>query len=108
MSLVRDVEGRRSSLQKKTGIDPVDWAGAINLKEVSAASFVTGGKLEKILLVRMEKLNFPLLFKGIGDVTKDSCERRIFRYGYGGYLSLLFGGMFSSRTSPAFSWTGSG
>ena len=102
MSLVRDVEGRRSSLQKKTGIDPVDWAGAINLKEVSAASFVTGGKLEKILLVRMEKLNFPLLFKGIGDVTKDSCERRIFRYGYGGYLSLLFGGMFSLEDESCF------
>ena len=101
-SLVKDIEAKRSALKKAAGIDPESWAEALSLKEAATACFTAGGSLEKILLARVGQ-KFPrILFKGIQDVSETDFEDRIFQYGYQGYLSALFGGMFSLENESCF------
>lgn len=101
-SLVKDIEAGRAALKKATGTDPESWAEALALKEVATAQFTVGGNLEKILLARSGRKFPQLLFKGIQDVSEDDFEDKILPYGYKGYLSSLFGDMFSLEDESSF------
>ena len=101
-SLVKEIEAGRAALKKKTGIDPVEWASALDIKEVSSACFTAGGKPEKILLARLGHPAWNLLVKGIKDAPETKSEDRILPYRYSGFLAALFGKQFSAADESSF------
>ena len=101
-SLVKNIEAERATMKKNTGVDPVAWAEALALKEAAVAEFIAGGKLEKILLARLGQKFPKILFKGMQDVTQENCQDRIMPYAYKGYMSSLFGKMFSVENESDF------
>ena len=101
-TLVRNIESERSRLKKASGYEPADWAAALGLEEVAVAGFKVGGKLEKVILARLGRVNFPVLFKGITDIDEDDFEDLIRPYAYKGYLSSLFGNLFSTEDESSF------
>lgn len=95
-SLSKDMESEFAAMKKKTGISPEDWAAALGLKEVAAARFTAGGSLEKVLLAHIGRHGLRILLKGNDGVTEDDCQGKILDYAYQGYLSSLFGDLFSA------------
>ena len=101
-SLSRDIDAVTTALKKKAGYAPVVWAEALDLKEVGAASFYTGGNVEKILVARLGRLSEEVIFKGLENTDKDNCEGKIMDFRYGGFLKALFGPMFSLPQEQSF------
>ena len=101
-SLSRDIDAVTTALKKKAGYDPVVWAEALDLKEVGAASFYTGGNVEKILVARLGRLSEEVIFKGLENTDKDNSEGKIMDFRYGGFLKALFGPMFSLSQEQSF------
>ncbi len=89
-SLSKNIDRSFAELKKKAGIGPEEWAEALDLKEVAAAEFAVGGSLESVILARPGNLNPRLLCK-----VPELEENRIYDFTYGGFLSALFGRLFS-------------
>ena len=96
-SLSKDIKAARAGLKKSAGQDPVEWAVSLDIKEVAAAAFVTGGSLEKVLLVRTGKSAARILSE-----NQESPDNGIFEYKYKGYLASLFGEAFSLQDESSF------
>ncbi len=100
--LSRNIKNAVSSLSASAGIAPADWAEALELKEVAVASFMVSGKKEKVLLARPGKQNPHILFKGSDDAGAGDSEGKIHEYSYRGFLSALFGPLFSADDESCF------
>ena len=106
VSLSKDMKSAFGTMRKRTGISPEDWAAALGIREVAAATFQAGGRLEKVLLVHIGKHALPVLLKGNAGETEAGCRGKILDYVYKGYLSALFGDLFSAEDESHFLLTG--
>ena len=106
VSLSKDMKSAFGTMRKRTGISPEDWAAALGIREVAAATFQAGGRLEKVLLVHIGKHALPVLLKGNSGETEAGCRGKILDYVYKGYLSALFGDLFSAEDESHFLLTG--
>ena len=101
-SLSRTLESEFAALKKRTGTDPADWARAVGIREVAKAAYTVGGSLETVLLVRVSNMDSPLVFKENRGVTKENAGGKILDYAWKGYLSALFGPLFSLEDESLF------
>ncbi|MGN1211966.1 MAG: hypothetical protein ACI4TM_09795, partial [Candidatus Cryptobacteroides sp.] len=70
---------RLDTLRKRVGISPVNWAKALNIKELSYAKFAAGDSIREVLLIRP---------------GKQRSEELTMKY-YPGFAAALFGKLFS-------------
>ena len=100
-SLSKTLESEFSALEKRGGIDPADWAESLNIREVAKAAYVSGGTVETVLLVHVGKKDSAILTKE-GASSKDGGNTVIRNYAWTGYLSALFGPLFSTDDEAHF------
>ena len=81
----------KKALAEKTGISPYDLMAALEVREIATASFVAGGKLERVNLIRTGNKIPEVLSK----------EKA---WPYAGFLSAVFGNLFSLEDESCFVW----
>lgn len=84
------------SLEEDKGINPVEWATRIQIKEAGIAVYVKDGGLENIAFLRVGKPQIlaQLLGNSKAHLSDDS-ESSLMEYSFRGYLQCLFGDIFS-------------
>lgn len=92
------------SLSGKTGVSPAGLMTAIGMREVAVASFMVGGKLEKVNLIRTDKDVPEVLFKGTEGFSRKDYVPAVHSWPYAGFAESLFGSMFSLEDESCFTW----
>lgn len=85
-------QGKIEAAEKENGVSPLAFFTRLETKEVATASFISGGKLEKVNLIRVAK---PDTLKNISGVQP--CR-------YPSYASLIFGGIFELPDESYFTY----
>ncbi len=101
--LQKTISGRKS-LAAKAGISPVDLMASIGVREVAVASFMVGGKLEKVNLMRTGKDVPEILFKGVEGFSKKEYAPAVHSWPYEGFAASVFGNLFASEDESCFTW----
>lgn len=91
----------QESLKRKCGISPSDWVSKLNLREIAVASFFTGSDLESVLLLRPGCKDLSVIFDGTG-TSPDKYDGSVLEFRYGGFVSSLFGTLFSLDDETSF------
>ena len=81
------------SHEKNTGISPVTFFTRLEAKEAATASFLEGGKLERVNLVRIAK----------PDSLKNYVSE-VFSYDYPSFAAALFGNLFELPDESSFTY----
>ena len=92
------------SLSGKTGVSPADLMTAIGMREVAVASFMVGGKLEKVNLIRTDKDVPEVLFKSTEGFSRKDYVPAVHSWPYAGFAASLFGSLFSLEDESCFTW----
>ena len=102
--LLQKNNATRTSLAGKAGISPVDLMTTIGAREVAVASFMSGGKLEKVNLIRTGKDIPEVLFKGVEGFSKKDYVPSVQTWPYAGFASSVFGNLFALEDESCFTW----
>ncbi len=94
----------KKTLSGKAGISPDELMASIGAREVAVASFMAGGKLEKVNLIRTGKDVPEVLFKGAEGFSKKNYVPAVHSWPYSGFLASLFGNLFSLEDETCFTW----
>ena len=81
------------ALEKKTGISPVAYFARLEPKEVATASFIEGGKLERVNLIRVAKPD-----------TLKNCASGAYPYKYMSFASTIFGNLYELPDESSFTY----
>lgn len=104
----RQAMQKNAALQKtlagKAGISPVDFMKAIDVKEVAVASFMAGGKLEKVLLLKTGVSMPEVLFKGIEAPSERKYVPAVHAWPYESFASSVFGDLFGLEDETCFTY----
>ena len=97
-------QAAQKSMASKTGTAPYDLMVSLGVKEVATASFMAGGKMEKVNLLKTGKEIPELLFSGIEGFTRKNYVPAVNQWQYAGYVSAVFGSLFSLDDESCFTW----
>lgn len=84
---------RIEALEKETGTSPLAFFTRLEAEEIATASFVSGGNIEKVNLIRISK----------PDTLKNSVSR-VFDCHYASYASSVFGRLFEIPDESSFTY----
>lgn len=102
--LLQKNNAAKKALSGRMGMSPEDFMTSIGAREVAVASFMAGGKLEKVNLIRTGKDIPEILFKGTEGFSKKDYVPAVHSWPYAGVLSVLFGNLFSLEDESCFTW----
>ena len=94
----------QKSMASKAGISPYDLMVSLGVKEVATASFMAGGKLEKVNLLKTGKDVPEMLFSGAEGFSKKNYVPEVNAWPYAGFASSVFGNIFSPEDESSFTW----
>lgn len=94
----------QKSMASKAGISPYDLMVSLGVKEVATASFMAGGKLEKVNLLKTGKDVPEMLFSGVEGFSKKNYVPEVNAWPYAGFASAVFGNLFSLEDESSFTW----
>lgn len=94
----------RKQLQKRSGLSPVQWARTLDVKEVAAAFFKVGGRIEKILLMKIGNKDMSPVFRDTGQSSGKGASPKLCDYPYAGFASSVFGPFFSLPDESSFTY----
>ena len=94
----------QKSMASKAGISPYDLMVSLGVKEVATASFMAGGKLEKVNLLKTVKDVPEMLFSGVEGFSKKNYVPEVNAWPYAGFASSVFGNIFSPEDESSFTW----
>ena len=94
----------KKALSGKAGISPENLMASVGAREVAVASFMAGGKLEKVNLIRTGKDIPELLFKGTEGFSKKDYAPALHAWPYAGFAASLFGNLFALEDESCFTW----
>ena len=94
----------QKSMASKAGISPYDLMVSLGVKEVATASFMAGGKLEKVNLLKTGKDVPEMLFSGVEGFSKKNYVPEVNAWPYAGFASSVFGNIFSPEDESSFTW----
>lgn len=95
-----------SKLGKSAGKDPDDWAKALALKEVVKAQWRAGDDIYEALFTRVGRKDYSLILNGLEADNEKDYTMLPAPYSYSGFLSALFGSLFSVQDESSFLFTG--
>lgn len=95
-----------TSLGRKAGRNPDDWAKALSVKEVVKAQWRSGDNICEAVFVRVGKKDYSLIFNGLDASDEKSYKMASNPYSYSGFASALFGKLFSVADESCFAFTG--
>ncbi len=94
----------QKSLGDKTGTVPYDFMVSSGVKEVATASFMAGGKLEKLNLLRTGKDIPESVLAVMEGVSKKDYVPAVFAWPFAGFAASVFGNMFALEDETCFTW----
>lgn len=94
----------QKSMASKAGISPYDLMVSLGVKEVATASFMAGGKLEKVNLLKTGKDVPEMLFSGVEGFSRKNYVPAVNVWPYAGFASSVFGNLFSLEDESSFTW----
>ena len=94
----------KSSLSGKTGIHPDDLMASIGVREAAVASFMVGGSLETVNLLKTGKDIPEILFKGVEGFSRKNHVPAVHKWPYTDFASAVFGKLFSREDESCFTW----
>lgn len=101
-------ESARESLRRKVGISPDDWAGGLQIREVARVCWHKSSTDEDFdaVMVRVGSKDYGLIYKGLDASSAKSLSFTVQDYCFGGFVSSLFGAVFSLEDESCFTFTG--
>lgn len=94
----------QKSMADKTGRSPYDLMVSLGVKEVATASFMVGGKLERVNLMKTGKDVPELLFEDVEGFSRKNYVPDVNGWAYAGFASSVFGSLFSLEDESCFTW----
>ncbi len=91
------------NLQTRAGIAPEDFFRKLGVREVARASFVTGGRLEEVNLMRISNED-PVIFVGIDSVSFKNYTPAVHSWPYSSFISSVFGRYFELKDESCFTY----
>lgn len=102
--LLQKSNANQKSLSGKAGIAPYDLMTSIGVREVASVSFMAGGKLETVNMIRTDKDIPEVLFKGTEGFSKKAYSPAVHSWPYAGFAASVFGNLFSLADESCFTW----
>ena len=102
--LLQKSNANQKSLSGKAGIAPYDLMVSIGVKEVASVSFMAGGKLETVNMIKTDKEIPEVLFKGTEGFSRKSYSPAVHSWPYAGFAASVFGNLFSLADESCFTW----
>lgn len=99
-------ESAVSKLGRAAGKDPDDWAKALAVKEVARAQWRSREDSFDVVLVRVGRKDYSLIFKGLDASNEKEYTMSAQPYAFSGFASALFGSLFSLADESCFAFTG--
>ncbi len=96
---------RRKSrdLQTRTGVSPEDFVKRLDVKEMARATFMSGGALDTVNLMRIGRQD-TLIFVGTQNKSFKDYEPAIHSWPYASYAAAVFGKFFQLRDESCFTY----
>ncbi len=94
---------RQRDLADRAGENPEDFFRKLEVKEVAKASFITGGKLEEVILMRIGRED-PLLFVGTENKSFKDYTPAVHSWPYASFVSSVFGRYFEIKDESCFTY----
>ncbi len=94
---------RQRDLATRAGVSPEDFFRKLDVREVAKASFITGGKLEEVILIRLGNED-PLLFVGTENKSFKNYTPAIHAWPYASFVSSVFGKYFDVKDESCFTY----
>lgn len=88
------MQSARQGLRKETGIDPLQWALSLDIREIALASFSVGSSIEKVLLIKLGNCDNKALFKDFEKTSGKRAPLKLCANPYSGFASTVFGPYF--------------
>lgn len=101
-----EYKSRQSALKKSAGIGPVNWARALQIKEVVHASWRDSVGLFDAVMIRLGKKNYELITGEKNSKTLRASLLLPQEYAFSGFASAVFGDEFSVANESCFIMTG--
>ena len=95
---------QKNSLSDKAGIHPDKLMASIDVQEAAVASFMAGGKLETVNLLKTGKDIPEVLFKGVEGFSKKNYVPAVHKWPYAGFAASVFGNLFNRQDETCFTW----
>ena len=95
------VAQRQEDLRKKTKVKPADFVKKLKVTEVATASFPAVGGIERVNLVKMERLDTVLL-RGTGLSDFSAAPATVMPYAFSEYIASVFGPYFNISDESHF------
>ena len=102
--LLQKNNAAQKSLAGKAGVTPYDLMVSIGVKEVASVSFMAGGKLETVNLIKTDREIPEVLFKGMEGFSRKSYVPAVHSWPYAGFAASVFGNLFSLADESCFTW----
>ncbi len=93
----------QKNLTDKRGVSPEDFIRKLDVREVAKASFITGGNLEEVILIRIGKED-SLIFRGTEVKSFKDYKPAIHSWPYTSYISSVFGKYFELKDESCFTY----
>ncbi len=90
-------------LQAGKKIAPEDFFRKLDIREVARASFVTGGRLEEVNLMRIGNED-PVIFSGTDSISFKNYIPALHEWSYASYISSVFGRYFELKDESHFTY----
>ncbi len=94
---------KQKDLETRTGVSPEDFMRRLDVREVAKASFMTGGDVEEVNLIRIENED-TLLFIGLDNKSFKDYKPATHSWPYRSFVSSLFGKYFELANEECFTY----
>ncbi len=94
---------RQRDLETRIGVSPVDFVSKLDVKEVAKASFVLGGKVEEVNLIRIGREDDLVFMAAEGKSFKDYSPAT-HSWPYGSFIASVFGKYFELEKEECFTY----
>lgn len=92
-------------LEASAGISPEELFSILDVQEVASASFIAGGREEKVNLLRVANRESVIFFKGNGISSFRGYKPAVHSWAYQGFVSSVFGSLFAVDDESCFTYT---
>ena len=96
----------QKALAEKTGVSPYDLMIASGVKEVATASFMAGGKLARVNLIKTGKDLPEVVLNALETASRKDYVPSVHQNPFTGYVASLFGNLFALEDETHFTWVG--
>lgn len=92
---------KKEELRKNTKVKPADFVNKLKVTEVATASFSAAGGLERVNLLKLDRLD-TLLLRGTGEADFTAAYDAALPYAFPEYIASVFGPFFSIADESHF------